>query len=194
VVDDAIWETVSFLPGRRLNWDPGVPHESAGVLLARFKRAALAMPLPDQRPGALAVAPITHFVPACASTCSSDGQVLLCLAGRWQRRRRSRTRLLGRFADDHIFAVTPTAAQYLVQCRPSVRAQVKPVCHLDRVGRTLPTTLGVRTGPIADDDLDAWVATEPVGEHLGGTIVEQIDRSVRLEIDEQCAVAALLSA
>jgi Ser/Thr protein kinase RdoA (MazF antagonist) len=53
VVDDAIWETVSFLPGRRLNWDPSVPLGSAGDLLARFHRAALAIPLPDQRPGAL---------------------------------------------------------------------------------------------------------------------------------------------
>jgi hypothetical protein len=36
--------------------------------------------------------------------------------------------------------------------------------------------------------------TQPVGEHVGGAIVEQIDRSVRLEIDEQRAVAALLPA
>jgi hypothetical protein len=71
---------------------------------------------------------------------------------------------------------------------------VKPVCHLDRVGRPLPTTFGVRAGAIADDDLDAGVATKPVGEYVGGAIVEQIDRSVRLEIDEQRAVAALLSA
>jgi Ser/Thr protein kinase RdoA (MazF antagonist) len=53
VVDDAIWETVSFLPGRRLNWDPRVPLGSAGALLARFHLASLAMSLLDQRPGAL---------------------------------------------------------------------------------------------------------------------------------------------
>jgi Ser/Thr protein kinase RdoA (MazF antagonist) len=53
VVDDAIWEAVSFVPGRRLNWDPRVPLSSAGALLARFHRAALAMSPPDQRPGAL---------------------------------------------------------------------------------------------------------------------------------------------
>src|SRR5207245_5436801 len=53
VVGDAIWEAVSFLPGRRLNWDPRVPLESAGALLARFHRTSLAMSPPDQRPGAL---------------------------------------------------------------------------------------------------------------------------------------------
>lgn len=53
VIDDAIWEAVSFVPGRRLNWDPCVPVGSAGALLARFHRASLAMSLPDQRPGAL---------------------------------------------------------------------------------------------------------------------------------------------
>jgi Phosphotransferase enzyme family len=53
VLGDAIWETVSFLPGRRLNWDPPVPVDSAGALLARFHVASLAMSLPEQRPGAL---------------------------------------------------------------------------------------------------------------------------------------------
>ena len=53
VVDDAIWEAVSFLPGRRLNWDPRVPLGSAGALLARFHQASMAMSVPDQRPGAL---------------------------------------------------------------------------------------------------------------------------------------------
>src|SRR3984893_10747026 len=43
VVDEAIWEAVSFLPGRRLNWDPRVPLGSAGALLARFHRTSLAM-------------------------------------------------------------------------------------------------------------------------------------------------------
>ena len=53
VVDDAIWETVSFLPGRRLNWDPHVPISSAGALLARFHQTSLSISPPDQRPGAL---------------------------------------------------------------------------------------------------------------------------------------------
>jgi hypothetical protein len=142
--------------------------------------AHLARNTRDAVPGG---APTAHVVPACASTRSSDGQVLLCLAGRWQWRRWRRTQLLGRFADDDVFDVPSTGAQHLVQGRASVRAQVKPVCHLHRVGRPLPTTFGVRAGAITDDDLDARVATEPVGEHVGGAIVEQIDQSVRLEVN-----------
>ena len=64
---------------------------------------------------------------------------------------------------------------------------MKAICHLDLIGRALPTTFGVRAGSIADYDLDAWVMTQPVGKYVGGAIVEQIDRSVRLEIDEQRA-------
>jgi hypothetical protein len=110
--------------------------------------AQLARNAGDAVPGG---APTTHLVPACASTRSLDGQVLLGLAGRWQGRRWSRAQLLGRFGDDHVFDVPSTSAQYIVQGCPSVRARVKPVCHLDRVGRPLPTTFGVRAGAIADE-------------------------------------------
>jgi hypothetical protein len=102
--------------------------------------------------------------------------------------------LLGRLVDDHVFDMSSTAAQYLVQGRPSIRTEMKTVGNLDGVRSPLSPTFGVRAGTIAHDDLDAGVAPEPVGEHVGGSIVEQIDWSVRLEIDEQRAVAAVLSA
>src|SRR5438105_2842045 len=70
---------------------------------------------------------------------------------------------------------------------------MKAVCHLNGVGRTLPTTFGVRAGTIADDDLDASVAAQPVGQNVGRAIIEQINGSVRLEVKEQRAVAPLLS-
>jgi hypothetical protein len=38
------------------------------------------------------------------------------------------------------------------------------------------------------------VATEPIGEHVGGAIVEQVDSAVRFEIQKQGAIAALLAA
>jgi Ser/Thr protein kinase RdoA (MazF antagonist) len=53
VVDGAIWEVLSYVPGRALMWDPAVPVESAGALLARFHQASLAISPNDQRPGAL---------------------------------------------------------------------------------------------------------------------------------------------
>jgi Ser/Thr protein kinase RdoA (MazF antagonist) len=53
VVDGAIWEVLSYVPGRALGWDPVVPVESAGALLAAFHQASLAISPADQRPGAL---------------------------------------------------------------------------------------------------------------------------------------------
>lgn len=53
VVDGAIWEVVSFLPGRPLGWNPTVPVASAGALLAWFHQVSLAVSPADQRPEAL---------------------------------------------------------------------------------------------------------------------------------------------
>jgi Ser/Thr protein kinase RdoA (MazF antagonist) len=53
VIDGAIWEVLSYVPGRALMWDPAVPVESAGALLARFHEVSLAISPTDQRPGAL---------------------------------------------------------------------------------------------------------------------------------------------
>ncbi len=53
VVEDAVWEMVSFLPGQLLNWNCRVPLGSAGALLARFHQASLTISPREQRPGAL---------------------------------------------------------------------------------------------------------------------------------------------
>jgi len=58
--------------------------------------------------------------------------------------------------------------------------------------RSLPATLGVRTGSIAHDDLNAEVLAQPVGEHVGSAIVEEVGRTIGLEIDRQGAIATLL--
>jgi hypothetical protein len=96
--------------------------------------------------------------------------------------------------DDHVFDVPSTTAQNLIQGGPSIRAEMKSVSHLDRVRRSLPPTFGIRAGTIADDDLDTWVAAEPLGEHVCSAIVEQVDWAVCFEIEEQRAIAALLAA
>jgi Ser/Thr protein kinase RdoA (MazF antagonist) len=64
VVDGAIWEVLSYVPGRALMWDPAVPVESAGALLARFHQVSLAISPTDQRPGAL---PLDDCHPASAT-------------------------------------------------------------------------------------------------------------------------------
>src|SRR5258708_25061131 len=136
-----------------------------------------------------------HLVPTRAAAGSSESYFVLRLAWRWQWRRWRWTVLAsGGVGDDDGFDVASPTREHLVQGGAGVRREMKAVCHLDRVGRALPTTFGVRTGAIADDDLDAWVMTQPIGEDLGGAIVEQIDRPVRLEINEQGSVAALFPA
>ena len=61
IVDGAIWEVLSYVPGRALMWDPAVPVESAGSLLARFHQASLAISPADQRPGALPLTSAIRF-------------------------------------------------------------------------------------------------------------------------------------
>jgi hypothetical protein len=53
VADGALWELLSYVPGRALGFDPRVPLESAGGLLASFHLASRQVPTPEQRPGAL---------------------------------------------------------------------------------------------------------------------------------------------
>jgi homoserine kinase type II len=50
--DGRVWATLTYLPGRPLATDPDPNMEAAGAFLARFHRAARAVPLPQQRPTA----------------------------------------------------------------------------------------------------------------------------------------------
>jgi hypothetical protein len=54
-------------------------------------------------------------------------------------------------------------------------------------------TFGVCTGAIADDDFHARVLAQPVGEDIGSAVVEKVDWTVRLEVHQQRAVAALFA-
>jgi hypothetical protein len=49
---------------------------------------------------------------------------------------------------------------------------METILHLDRLRRALATTLGIGTSAIWQDDLDAGVCAQPIGEHLGGAVVE----------------------
>jgi hypothetical protein len=70
---------------------------------------------------------------------------------------------------------------------------METVGNLNCVGSPLPATFGVGPGSISNDDLYAGVMVEPVCKYIGGAIVEQINRPVRLEIEEQRAIAALFA-
>jgi Ser/Thr protein kinase RdoA (MazF antagonist) len=71
VVDGALWELLSYVPGRALAWDPRVPLETAGGMLASFHLASREVSTPEQRPGAL---PLEDCYPAAAGALASEFQ------------------------------------------------------------------------------------------------------------------------
>jgi Ser/Thr protein kinase RdoA (MazF antagonist) len=77
-IDGALWETVSFLPGQPLGWNPCVPLASAGALLAHLHRLSLSISPADQRPGAL---PMEDCHPACAAALADAFQRELVMVG-----------------------------------------------------------------------------------------------------------------
>lgn len=85
-------------------------------------------------------------------------------------------------ADDDLLHVATAPAQHFVHRRAGIGAQMKSVRHLDRLRRTPPSSFGVGTGSIANNDLHTGVAPQPIGEDLGGAIVEQVNWLVRFQI------------
>ena len=69
---------------------------------------------------------------------------------------------------------------------------MEPISNLDGLRCALSSAFGVRTSAIANDYLDARVCAQPIGEDLGGTVIEQVNGPVGLQIEQQRAVAALL--
>lgn len=114
---------------------------------------------------------------------SSDGEVLLSLAWRWYWCGGRRSVLIAiDIADDDVLHVATAAAQHFIHGRAGIGAQMKSVRHLDRLRRTPPSSFGVGTGSIANNDLHTGVAPQPIGEDLGGAIVEQVNWLVRFQI------------
>jgi hypothetical protein len=66
----------------------------------------------------------------------------------------------------------------------AAHAEMEPIGNLDSLGRALPSAFGVRAGAIAHDDLNTRVVPQPVGEDVGCSIVEQVNRTVGLEVKE----------
>jgi len=58
------------------------------------------------------------------------------------------------------------------------------------LGCALAAALSVCTSAIADNDLDAGVCAQPIGEHLGSAVVEQVNGTVRFKVEQQRPVPA----
>jgi hypothetical protein len=66
---------------------------------------------------------------------------------------------------------------------------VPAVGDLHRVGRAVPSTVGVAAGPVSADHFHAGVFAQPVGEDGGFPAQENIDGSVPVgQVDEHRAV------
>jgi hypothetical protein len=71
---------------------------------------------------------------------------------------------------------------------------MKVVGNLDGVRCSLATAFRIRTGAIANDNLYTGVTPQPIGEDLGSALIDQVDRAMRLQVDQQRAVPSLPSA
>jgi len=59
-----------------------------------------------------------------------------------------------------------------------------------RIRCALLATFSVRTRPIADDDLHAGMLAQPIGEYLCRSFVHQVNRAMRLEVQQESAISA----
>jgi len=62
VADGALWEIVSFLPGRVVGWASRPPMEVIGALLARYHATARQIKVASQRPGVLPLAEVPEIL------------------------------------------------------------------------------------------------------------------------------------
>lgn len=66
--------------------------------------------------------------------------------------------------------------------------EVKPVGDLSGVRCALACSFGIRLRPVSHDDLDAGISAQPRGQRLGGPPLEEIDRSMGLQINQDRGV------
>ena len=60
--------------------------------------------------------------------------------------------------------------------------KMKAVSDLDGVWGSSSTSCRIKTTPISRDDLDSWMSLKPAGEPFGGSIREQINNCILLQI------------
>jgi hypothetical protein len=72
---------------------------------------------------------------------------------------------------------------------PQIVQQMPSVSHLDGAGSTVCRPTGVLGGPIARDDFDPRMLTEPGGQRVSGTIGQEIDRAALLQVNQDRAIS-----
>jgi hypothetical protein len=83
--------------------------------------------------------------------------------------------------------------QDLEQGFAQILYQVPAVGNLDCLRRAAGCTLNRDLAAIAADDFDLWVRAKPVGHLVSGAVIEQRNRSMGIEINDDGAVTMRLS-
>src|SRR3712207_5323959 len=68
--------------------------------------------------------------------------------------------------------------------------EVEAICNLDRCGSPLANPVSVGSCPIAAHDRDARTSSEPLGERSSPTIGQDVNGSMSLQMDQDCAPAS----
>jgi Ser/Thr protein kinase RdoA (MazF antagonist) len=76
VIDGAVWELVSYLPGRDVGWDAAPPMREIGSLLARYHIAVAATIPAVQRPLALPLARVADVLRDRARAVLADAEIV----------------------------------------------------------------------------------------------------------------------
>jgi hypothetical protein len=74
--------------------------------------------------------------------------------------------------------------QHSLEHLPYVAAQVKTICYLHGVRRSLADAIGVGTGAVAADNLDLRLLAQPTRKGGSSAIGEEIDGAACLHVDE----------
>jgi hypothetical protein len=87
----------------------------------------------------------------------------------WSRKRGGRFRQLNPLQN------TGQPLQHALERLCQITEEMESICHLERIRRTLPRTLGVSTGSIAADDLHRGMRPQPLGQRLGFAVWQEIN-------------------
>src|ERR671938_2171957 len=65
---------------------------------------------------------------------------------------------------------------------------MKPIRHLYRIGRSAGCAIAIGARTVAADDLNTRMLLQPIGEGLGGAIRQEVNRAMRVKINDNRAI------
>ena len=69
-----------------------------------------------------------------------------------------------------------------------VLEQMEAVSNLERIGRTTTGAFGIVDRAVTGDHIDAWLILQPLRDHLGGAILDQIYGLMGFQVDQQSTI------